>query len=198
MGPNGPSTTQRRQQSCGCRRSTHLWKPQGSVDATRARQETSLEGRPFGYCLPLPLTKATKILDILITPMNIQQQNTINEHGWIVLKDRLTHDQSLSGRPGHPSTAVSSRMSSMFGSCIRQIVNWAITTCCLVPNVPILASKIDFKSAFRKCISTRQLHYRPAPSYPNSVSFSCGCIRALVGSPARTCGAFSLRQYVIW
>ena len=35
----------------------------------------------FGYCLPLPLTKAKNIPDILIVPMNIQQQNTINEHG---------------------------------------------------------------------------------------------------------------------
>ncbi len=28
----------------------------------------------FGYCLPLPLAKAKKIPDILIAPMNIQQQ----------------------------------------------------------------------------------------------------------------------------
>ncbi len=32
----------------------------------------------FGYCLPLPLAKAEKIPGILIAPMNIQQQNTIN------------------------------------------------------------------------------------------------------------------------
>ena len=49
----------------------------------------------FGYCLPPPLTKTTNILDILIAPMNKQQQNTINEHGWIVPKDSLTHDQSF-------------------------------------------------------------------------------------------------------
>ena len=35
----------------------------------------------YGYCLPLPLEKATKIPDILIAPMNIQLQNTINEFG---------------------------------------------------------------------------------------------------------------------
>jgi hypothetical protein len=33
----------------------------------------------FGYCLPLPLAKAEKIPGILIAPMNIQKQNTINE-----------------------------------------------------------------------------------------------------------------------
>ena len=41
----------------------------------------------FGYCLHLPLAKAEKIPDILIAPMNIQQQNTINEFGWIIPKD---------------------------------------------------------------------------------------------------------------
>jgi hypothetical protein len=46
----------------------------------------------FGYCLPLPLTKAEKIPNILIAPMNIQQQNTINEYGRIIPKDRQTHD----------------------------------------------------------------------------------------------------------
>jgi hypothetical protein len=49
----------------------------------------------FGYCPPLPLAKAKKILDILIAPMNIQQQNTINKFGRIILKDRQTHNQSF-------------------------------------------------------------------------------------------------------
>jgi hypothetical protein len=39
----------------------------------------------------------------------------------------------------------------MIGACIKRIVNWAITARCLFPNVPILLSKIDFKSAFQKC-----------------------------------------------
>jgi len=48
----------------------------------------------YGYCLPLPLAKATKIPSILIAPMNIQKQNTIDEYGRIVPKDHLTLDQS--------------------------------------------------------------------------------------------------------
>jgi hypothetical protein len=39
----------------------------------------------------------------------------------------------------------------MFGACIKRIVNWAITARQLFPNIPILASKIDFKSAFQQC-----------------------------------------------
>ena len=100
-----------------------------------------------------PSQKQQKIKDILIAPMNIQQQNTINEHGQIVPKNRLTHDQSFEWSSG---TSVNSRVITeellpcMFGSCIRRIVNWAVTACCLFPNLPILASRIDFKSAFQQ------------------------------------------------
>jgi hypothetical protein len=61
----------------------------------------------FSYCLPLPLAKAEKIPGILIAPMNIQQQNTINEFGRIVPKDRQTHDQSFKWSSG---TSVNSRV----------------------------------------------------------------------------------------
>ncbi len=54
----------------------------------------------FGYCLPLPLGKAINIPGILLTPMNIQKQNTMDKHGWIVEKDRLTHDQSFKWSSG--------------------------------------------------------------------------------------------------
>jgi hypothetical protein len=39
----------------------------------------------------------------------------------------------------------------MFGACIKRIINWVVTACRLFPNVPILASKIDFNSAFQRC-----------------------------------------------
>jgi hypothetical protein len=108
----------------------------------------------FGYCPPLPLAKAEKIPDILIAPMNIQQQNTINEYGQIIPKDHQTHDQSFKWSLG---TSVNSRVKTeelllcMFGACIKRIVNWAVTARQLFPNVPILASMIDFKSAFQRC-----------------------------------------------
>jgi hypothetical protein len=108
----------------------------------------------FGYCLPLPLAKAEKIPNILITSMNIQQQNTINEYGRIIPKDCQTQDQSFKWSS---RTLVNSRVKTeellpcMFGACIKRIVNWAVTARQLFPNVPILASMIDFKSAFQRC-----------------------------------------------
>ena len=52
----------------------------------------------FGYALPLPLGKIKRIPGICMASLNIQPQWTINEQGEIVEKDRLTHDQVLSGR----------------------------------------------------------------------------------------------------
>ncbi|KAL7526144.1 hypothetical protein ACHAXR_001343 [Thalassiosira sp. AJA248-18] len=48
-----------------------------------------------GYGLVLPLFKITRIPNLLLAPMNIMNQNTIDEFGRIVGKDRLTHGQSI-------------------------------------------------------------------------------------------------------
>jgi hypothetical protein len=62
--------------------------------------------------------------------MNIQKQNTINEHGQIIEKDCLTHDQSFkwsSGTSVNNQTQANELLPCMFGACIMQIVNWAVT-----------------------------------------------------------------------
>jgi len=48
----------------------------------------------YGYSLPIPLDSVRLIPGICMAPMNIMAQNTIDEFGRIVPKDRLTHDQS--------------------------------------------------------------------------------------------------------
>ena len=60
-----------------------------------------------GYGLVLPLRKIDQIPGVLLAPMNIMTQNTINEHGRIVKKDRLTHNQSYKWGSG---TSVNSRV----------------------------------------------------------------------------------------
>jgi hypothetical protein len=54
----------------------------------------------FGYCPPLPLGEARNTPEILLALMNIQKKNTINEHGRIIKKDCLTHDQSFKWSSG--------------------------------------------------------------------------------------------------
>ena len=49
----------------------------------------------YGFALPIPRDKIMIIPDISLAPVNIAPQNTIDKHGNIIAKDRLTHDQSF-------------------------------------------------------------------------------------------------------
>jgi hypothetical protein len=107
-----------------------------------------------GYGLVLPLDKMKLIPGVLMAPMNIMNQNTINETGQIIGKDRLTHDQSYKWGS---ETSVNSRVRKeellpcRFGACIKRIVNWAVAARRKYPDKRILVSKIDYKSAYRRC-----------------------------------------------
>ena len=60
-----------------------------------------------GYGLVLPLSKIDRIPGVLLAPMNIMTQNTIDEHRTIFEKDRLAHNQSYKWGSG---TSVNSRV----------------------------------------------------------------------------------------
>ena len=107
-----------------------------------------------GFALPLPLYKIKKIPGVLIAPLNIQLQKTINERGEIIPKNRMTHDQSWKWQSG---TSVNSRvdeeqlMPCYFGQAMKRIINWAVAAQKKYPNIRILATKLDIKAAFRRC-----------------------------------------------
>jgi hypothetical protein len=115
----------------------------------------------YGYSVPIPLESVTRIPGLEMAPMNIMAQNTIDEFGRVISKDRLTHDQSWKWGSG---TSVNSRVQKEFlqdcryGFCIRRIVNWAVAARRAYPGQRILASKIDYKSAYRRGI----LHFATA------------------------------------
>ena len=107
-----------------------------------------------GYSLVLPLDKISRIPGALMAPMNIMKQTTTDEHGKIIEKDRLTHNNSYKWKS---DTSVNSRvrkdkhLECRFGSCIKRLVNWAVAARWKFPGQRILASKIDYKSAYRRC-----------------------------------------------
>ena len=106
-----------------------------------------------GYTVPLPLDKLTRIPGVVIAPVNIQAQNTINEFGQIIAKDRLTHDQSFDFTPG---SSVNSRVIQeellpvRYGHCIKRIINWLVAARRKYPNTKIFGCKVDWKSAYRR------------------------------------------------
>ncbi len=115
-----------------------------------------------GFALPLPLDRIARIQGILLTPLNIQAQNTINDTGRIVPKDRLTHDQSY--KWSYSGTSVNSRVDKggllpcVYGGAIRRLVNWAVAARNKYPTTRIYTTKIDFKAAYHRL----HLHHQTA------------------------------------
>lgn len=115
-----------------------------------------------GHLLPLPLGKIHRIPGAIISPMNIIQQDTIDESGNTIPKYRLTHDQSfvMSGS----NSSVNSRLDKsklapcIFGWVTRRLLNWIVAARRKHPTRRILATKVDFKAAYRRC----HLHHRTA------------------------------------
>jgi hypothetical protein len=105
-----------------------------------------------GFALPFPLNKIKKIPGVLLAPLNIQLQKTINERGKIIPKDRLTHDQSWKWQS---ETSVNSRvdeeqlMPCYFGRALKRIIYWTVAMQKQYPKKRILATKLDVKAAFQ-------------------------------------------------
>ncbi len=108
----------------------------------------------YGFGLTIPLSAVHSIQGALLALMNIMKQNTIDEQGRIIPKDRLTHDQSYAWGSG---TSINSRvriedlLPCRFGTCIRWLVNYAVAARKKYPNRRIMGTKIDYKSAYCRC-----------------------------------------------
>ena len=106
------------------------------------------KGVTHGYGLVFPLRKVIRIPGIILAPTNIMTQNTIDEHGRIIDKDRLTHDQSYKWGSG---TSVNSRVDKdelppcRFGACLKRLMNWSVAAMRMYPGRRIVSSKIDLQ-----------------------------------------------------
>lgn len=107
----------------------------------------------YAFGLVIPLEKITTIPGICLAPVNIAPQNTIDEHGTIISKDRLTHDQSFefsSKTSVNSRTRPESLLPCPFGQAFHRHINQVVATRRKYPGRRIYSSKIDFKSAFRR------------------------------------------------
>ena len=96
-----------------------------------------------GYGLQLPLKSIWLIPGVVIAPMNIGWQNTINKQGQIIQKERLTHDESFewsSGRSVNNRVNLSNFLPCMFGKALHRTINWAIAARRKYPNQRIFAT----------------------------------------------------------
>lgn len=106
-----------------------------------------------GWQLPLPLNNIQEIPHLCLAPMGLADQFTLDDGGNLTAKQRLTHDQSWSFKPG---TAFNERIgdnnigSCVYGHAIRRILHQIIGLREKFPGIPVLITKADFKAAYRR------------------------------------------------
>ncbi len=101
----------------------------GATSQPLLLQQLLVKDITYGFGLAISLSTVHSIQGALLALMNIMKQNTINEQGGIVPKDRLTHDQSYAWRLGTSINSciwIEDLLSCRFGACIQQLVNYAV------------------------------------------------------------------------
>lgn len=107
----------------------------------------------YGFALTVPTNKLLNIPGICMAPVNIAPQNTIDEFGNIIQKDRLTHDQSFkfgSGTSVNSRTKDESLLPCVFSHAFRRHIMQIVISRLEYPDYEILGVKIDLKSAYRR------------------------------------------------
>ena len=91
------------------------------------------------------------VIPPILAPMNIATQNSIDDCGRIVPKDRLTQDQSWKWKVG---ASVNIRVDKdalipcQFGYALRRMINWTAAARHQFPGHRIYATKVDYKSVY--------------------------------------------------
>lgn len=108
----------------------------------------------FGYSLVIPLLKALEIEGALMSPLNVQDQNTIDEDGNVIPSQRLTHNQSKTYKES--GTSINSRVikellqDCLYGHMLLRLVHYIVALRLRYPKLRILMQKTDYKSAYRR------------------------------------------------
>ena len=105
-----------------------------------------------GFSLVFPKDQVKDIPGALVAPLNVHDQNTINERGEVIDKKRLTHN--LSKVFGGSGESVNSRLfrneiqECMYGYCILRLVHLIVALRTRFPDKKIFLTKWDWKSAY--------------------------------------------------
>jgi hypothetical protein len=106
-----------------------------------------------GFNLPLQISAVRKIPGLVLSPMNIARQNTIDETGRVLEKDRLTHDHSYDY---FANSSINSRCNltlhkpCMFGRAMSRLIHWIVYLWHRHPTRRTLLTKTDWKAAYRR------------------------------------------------
>ena len=124
-----------------------------------------------GWQLPLPVHRLRDIPDIVVSPLSMVEQTTIDEAGNSIPKLRLAHDQSFAFQqeviPSVNQRVDEEKMSATrYGFALMRFLHAIVALRALFPNMPILLTKIDFKSAYRR------LHFHAESAFQSTVTLT--------------------------
>ena len=108
-----------------------------------------------GWQIPIPMSALPDLPGCVLTPLNIVSQDTINEHGEMVPKNRLTNNQSMIWQAS--STSTNSRVIDselppcLFGHSLSRVLHTIVALRLKYPSHRIYMAKADWKSAYRRC-----------------------------------------------
>lgn len=107
-----------------------------------------------GWMLPFNLGDIPDIDDIGLIPIGVATQTTIDENGNSIPKDRLTHDcsraQEISGLSVNITTDDDKLEVCRFGMALFRLIYQIHQLRLEYPQIPIVISKLDFDSAYRR------------------------------------------------
>jgi hypothetical protein len=106
-----------------------------------------------GWQLPLPPDKLNLLPGAIVAPLGLAAQNTINERGEIVPKNRLIHDQTFDFSPANSvnhRVIPDSLTPCRYGTAMKRILHNITNTRRRHPKRRILITKLDVKAAYRR------------------------------------------------
>jgi hypothetical protein len=115
----------------------------------------------YGYSLPISLASVRSIPGICMAPMNIMAQNTIERP-----PDTRPKLEVVVGDFGQLKKEL--LQACRYGFCIQRLINWTLAARQQYPNQRILASKIDYKSAYRQGILNFATALQTATQLPDN------------------------------
>jgi hypothetical protein len=144
-----------------------------------------------GWQLPLALDAIRKLPEVIVAPLGMVLQSSIDEHGNKIEKRRMTHDQSMaftSQMPVNKRIKLEEIQECKFGFTLRRIINQIVAYRYNYPTTPILIAKTDFKSAYRRLhqefTSALQSTITTIGLHEPDEEFALVCLRSTFGNAA--------------
>ena len=107
-----------------------------------------------GWCLPLLPEHVSSIPKAWFAPMGVAEQNTINDRGEFIPKNRQTHDQSfvqaISKMSANGLVDKTKLEPCKYGHMASRLTHFIVGCRARNPNTRILISKADIDSAYRR------------------------------------------------